>query len=158
MRVEEPRCLFPELEGTALPHIHGADRHKVLLFPPSLDEYITEDNPVRFIDAFVDQLDLQALGFQRAVAVAAQHKLIVEHAVTNAITDQGQLSPMALQTKQTLEVETLEVVIDMGYYDGEEVKACLEAGITPYIRSRVARSMCVPFAGALPGHASPFAP
>jgi transposase len=40
----------------------------VLLFPPSLEEYITDDNPVRFIDAFVDQLDLHDLGFTRAVA------------------------------------------------------------------------------------------
>ena len=39
-----------------------------MLFLPSLDEYITEDNPVRFIDAFVDQRDLHALGFTRAIA------------------------------------------------------------------------------------------
>src|SRR5262249_31663548 len=51
-----------------MPHIHGAPRDEVLLFPPSLDEYITDDNPVRFIDAFVDQLDLHQLGFTRAVA------------------------------------------------------------------------------------------
>jgi transposase len=51
-----------------MPHIHGAPRDQVLLFPPSLDEYITDDNPVRFIDAFVDQLDLHQLGFTRAVA------------------------------------------------------------------------------------------
>jgi transposase len=51
-----------------MPHIHGAPRDQVLLFPPSLDEYITDDNPVRFIDAFVDQLDLHQLGFSRAVA------------------------------------------------------------------------------------------
>jgi len=51
-----------------MPHIHGAARDAVVLFPPSLDEYITEENPVRFIDAFVDQLDLQALGFPRAIA------------------------------------------------------------------------------------------
>ncbi len=59
---------FVELERFAVPHIQGVDRQEVLLFPPSLDEYITEDNPVRFIDAFVDQLDLHALGFKRAVA------------------------------------------------------------------------------------------
>jgi transposase len=53
-----------------MPHIRGAAREEVLLFPPSLDEYITDDNPVRFIDAFVDQLDLQDLGFTRAVASA----------------------------------------------------------------------------------------
>jgi len=51
-----------------MPHIHGAPRDQVLLFPPSLDEYITDDNPIRFIDAFVDQLDLHQLGFSRAVA------------------------------------------------------------------------------------------
>jgi transposase len=51
-----------------MPHIHGASRDEVLLFPPSLDEYITDDNPLRFIDAFVDQLDLNDLGFTRAVA------------------------------------------------------------------------------------------
>jgi transposase len=51
-----------------MPHIQGAPRDDVPLFPPSLDEYITDENPVRFIDAFVDQLDLQVLGFTRAVA------------------------------------------------------------------------------------------
>jgi transposase len=51
-----------------MPHIHGTARDATLLFPPSLDEYITDENPVRFIDAFVDQLDLQDLGFTRAVA------------------------------------------------------------------------------------------
>jgi transposase len=51
-----------------MPPIQGASRDAVLLFPPSLDEYSTDGNPVRFIDAFVDQLDLHKLGFTRAVA------------------------------------------------------------------------------------------
>ncbi len=51
-----------------MPHLQGTARDAVCHFPPTLDEYITPDNPVRFIDAFVDQLDLQGLGFQRAVA------------------------------------------------------------------------------------------
>ena len=50
-----------------MPHVQGQARDAVVLFPPSLDEYITPDNPVRFIDAFVDQLDLQALGFARVI-------------------------------------------------------------------------------------------
>jgi len=53
-----------------MPHIQGRSRDEELLFPPSLDEYITDDNPVRCIDVFVDQLDLQALGFTRAIASA----------------------------------------------------------------------------------------
>src|SRR5262245_17035248 len=48
-------------------HIHGANRHEVILFPERLDDYIAEDNPVRFLDAFVDELDLAACGFRRAV-------------------------------------------------------------------------------------------
>lgn len=66
-------------------------------------------------------------------AVDAKHKLIVEHQVTNAVTDMGQLTPVAVAAKQTLGVETLEVVADMGYYWGAQVKECAEAGITAYI-------------------------
>lgn len=36
------------------------------LLPECLDDYITEDNPVRAVDAFVEELDLEALGFARA--------------------------------------------------------------------------------------------
>ncbi len=45
--------------------IQGVHRNQPVMFPESLDEYIGDDNPVRFIDAFVDSLDLQALGFER---------------------------------------------------------------------------------------------
>jgi transposase len=48
--------------------VQGVDRDQLVMFPESLDEYIGDDNPVRFIDAFVDSLNLQALGFERAVA------------------------------------------------------------------------------------------
>lgn len=37
----------------------------MLLFPESLDDYVTEDSPVRLIDAFVENLDMKALGFHR---------------------------------------------------------------------------------------------
>ena len=44
-------------------HISGHDRSQTLLFPESVDDYVGPDNPVRFIDAFVDKLDLAAAGF-----------------------------------------------------------------------------------------------
>jgi transposase len=47
--------------------IEGEDRRQSTLFPDSLEDYVTEDNPVRVIDAFIDELDLQALGFAGAV-------------------------------------------------------------------------------------------
>jgi hypothetical protein len=47
-------------------HIEGASRDQRLVFPDLLDDYIAAENPVRFLDAFVDSLDLDALGFRRA--------------------------------------------------------------------------------------------
>src|SRR3954453_17185061 len=41
----------------------GDDRSQSTLFPERLDDYLAEDNPVRAIDAFVDELDLARLGF-----------------------------------------------------------------------------------------------
>ena len=43
--------------------IAGADRSQTTLFPPCVDDWIGEDNPVRVVDAFVDALDLGELGF-----------------------------------------------------------------------------------------------
>lgn len=50
--------------------IQGQGRNQTTLFPESLDEYIAEDNPVRFVDAFVDTLDLDGMGFTHAVPEA----------------------------------------------------------------------------------------
>ena len=47
--------------------VEGQDRNQSTLFPQRLDEYIAEDNPVRVIDVFVDELDLGDLGFERVV-------------------------------------------------------------------------------------------
>jgi transposase len=45
----------------------GGENQRDLL-PETIDDYIGEDNPVRFVDAFVEKLDLEELGFERAVA------------------------------------------------------------------------------------------
>jgi len=44
-------------------HILGHDRSQLLLLPEAVDDYVGADNPVRFIEVFVDGLDLAALGF-----------------------------------------------------------------------------------------------
>lgn len=67
------------------------------------------------------------------IVVDQKNKLLVEHEVTNEVIDLGQLSTMAKKAKETLGVETLEVVADGGYYNGEEVKACEQSGITAYV-------------------------
>ena len=45
----------------------GVDRNQLLLLPPSLDEFIGEDNPVKVIDVFVDSLDLNKTGFKNSI-------------------------------------------------------------------------------------------
>ncbi len=51
-------------------HIGGFERDQLLLLPEAVDDYVDADNPVRFIDAFVDGLDLTAAGFLRVEAKA----------------------------------------------------------------------------------------
>jgi transposase len=51
--------------------IEGDDRCQSALFPECLDDYIAEDNPVRVVDVFVDELDLEKLGFDGAQPEAA---------------------------------------------------------------------------------------
>jgi transposase len=46
-------------------HISGFERSQLLLLPEAVDDYVGPDNPVRFIDAFVDGLDLVEAGFAR---------------------------------------------------------------------------------------------
>ena len=50
--------------------IEGEDRSQTALLPPSLDDYVAEDNPVRVVEAFVEQLDLRQLGFEGAAPAA----------------------------------------------------------------------------------------
>jgi transposase len=74
--------------------------------------------------------DTGIVGYNVQIAVDTQHHLIVAHEVTNVGTDRHQLANMARQARDEMAVETLEVVADRGYYDGEEIRACEEADIT----------------------------
>jgi transposase len=53
---------------SGMSHITGHDRSQTLLLPESLDEYVGPENPVRFVNAFVDGLDLTAAGFIRVAS------------------------------------------------------------------------------------------
>jgi len=73
------------------------------------------------------------VGYNVQVAVDEKHKLIVEQYVTNTVTDVDQLSKISKQAKEELGVEKIKVVADMGYYNGNEIKACEADGIEPYV-------------------------
>ena len=50
--------------------VEGVDRNQATLLPECLEDFIAEDNPVRIVDAFVDELDLESLGFEGLQEIA----------------------------------------------------------------------------------------
>ena len=70
------------------------------------------------------------VGYNVQASVDTTNHLIVAHEVTNVGTDKSHLANMANQAKAALEAENLEAFADRGYFKGEEILACDEAGIT----------------------------
>ena len=73
------------------------------------------------------------VGYNVQVAVDSRHGLIAHHAVTQAASDQNQLAAVAQGAKQALGVDRLDVTADAGYGDAEQLKACEENAITPFV-------------------------
>jgi transposase len=73
------------------------------------------------------------VGYNVQTAVDTQHHLIVDHEVTNVGNDRSQLANMAKRARTVMEAEHFEVVADRGYFSGEDILACEEAGITAYV-------------------------
>jgi transposase len=73
------------------------------------------------------------VGYNVQVSVDDKHKLIVDHEVTNDVTDQGHLSQMAVRSKKVLGLNEFDVLADMGYFDGQDLAACWKEGIQPWI-------------------------
>jgi transposase len=70
------------------------------------------------------------VGYNVQVAVDTKHHLIITHEVTNVGNDRSQLAHIANEAKTALEASSLDAVADRGYFSGEEILACDEAGIT----------------------------
>jgi transposase len=70
------------------------------------------------------------VGYNVQVAVETGHHLIVTHEVTNAGSDRAQLAHVAKETKAALQTDTLDAVADRGYFSGQEILECDQAGIT----------------------------
>jgi len=73
------------------------------------------------------------VGYNVQTAVDTKHQLIVEHDVTNKTSDRGQLSRMAIKARDAIGANKLDVIADRGYFNSEEIKATVDAGITPYV-------------------------
>jgi len=73
------------------------------------------------------------VGYNIQVAVDAKNKLIVEQAVTNQVVDMGLLTQTAEPARKILDVETIDVVADRGYFKVEDIEACEKAGCIPHV-------------------------
>jgi transposase len=70
------------------------------------------------------------VGYNVQVAVETKHHLIIAHEVTNVGSDRSQLSHVAQEAKAVLQTDSLDAIADRGYFSGEEILACENAGIT----------------------------
>ena len=73
------------------------------------------------------------VGYNVQTAVDARNHLIVAHEVTNIGHDRDQLSKMAEQAREGIGHNALTVLADRGYFKGEEILACDQTGIIPYV-------------------------
>ena len=64
------------------------------------------------------------VGYNVQTAVDTENHIIVVHEVSNTGTDRGQLSNIAQQAKETLDVETLEAIADKGYFSSDDLRDC----------------------------------
>jgi len=73
------------------------------------------------------------VGYNVQTAVDAKHHLIVAHEVTNVGHDRTQLASMAKQARSAIEQDELTVLADRGYFNGEQILECEQAGISTLV-------------------------
>jgi transposase len=73
------------------------------------------------------------VGYNVQNAVETKNHLIVTHEVTNVGSDRHQLKRMADAAREALGTQKLTAIADRGYYSGEEIKACDDAGIVALV-------------------------
>jgi transposase len=73
------------------------------------------------------------VGYNVQTAVDDKHHLIVAHEVTNVGHDRSQLSSMAKEARAAVGIKELTILADRGYFKGEEILQCAQAGITALV-------------------------
>jgi transposase len=73
------------------------------------------------------------VGYNVQTAVDTEHHLIVTHEVTNVGNDRRQLTRIGKHAKAELQADSLTVLADAGYYNGDELRSCEDHNITVYV-------------------------
>jgi hypothetical protein len=73
------------------------------------------------------------VGYNVQAAVDAKHHLVIANEVTNKGNDRSHLLPMAIAAKAEIGVGEMTALADRGYYEGEQIRACVAVGILPLV-------------------------
>jgi len=73
------------------------------------------------------------MNYNAQTAVDSRHKLLIDFKITNSPNDLGELADMALRAKNVFGGADFEALADKGYYKAEDLKKCVDHGITPYV-------------------------
>ena len=76
---------------------------------------------------------VSTVGYNVQAAVDTEHHLIIAHEVTNVVVDRTLLAPMAAKAKAVMRADALDALADRGYYSGEQLLACEQIGVKPYV-------------------------
>lgn len=94
------------------------------------NEISTTDPDARLMSNSNNNVDVS---YNVQTTVDAKHKLIADFKVSQKPNDLGELDNMALRAKKLFRGQDFEVLADKGYYKVEDLKKCVEKGITPYV-------------------------
>ena len=102
--------------------VEGQDRAQLMLLPECLDDFVGEDNPVRVVDAFIEELDLAVLGFAGVVPEAtgrpSYHPAMLLKIYLYGYLNQVQSSRrLERETQRNLEVMWADWAADAGFQD-----------------------------------------
>ncbi len=131
----------------------GENRDTEVLFPMRMDEYISDNNPVRFIDMLEEmessgdnQISLSDpdsrkmpsrqgtnVSYNVQIGVEDKTKMIIASDVVNDGNDLNQLYTMSKAAKEALGVDSLDVVADTGYFNSNDIKRAYDEDINCYV-------------------------
>lgn len=114
---------------------HLQDRHQQILDQQTVlsEQGLSGHNPTEPEARMMRTAHGKRVAYNVRTAVDADHGLIVHHAVTQDASDNRQLLSVAQAAKQVLAQDTLTVVADAGYSNGEQFQACEDQGIEAYV-------------------------
>lgn len=104
--------------------------YKTKLEESGQNEISTTDPDARLMCNNNNNVDVS---YNIQATVDAKHKLIADFKVTQKPNDLGELDNMALRAKKLFEGKGFDALADKGYYKAEDLKKCVENGITPYL-------------------------